>query len=151
MIFSINFQTLFYKCPTTKSPLPFYCSGHNKKIATTYRKEVINKGRTISPPKNELSSKDTEETTQTVEENVERSFDYSNNILHLDFDGLIRNSLEKEDETYFNSQKCNKQYDDLLSTPKDKMLLDFDYGSYNDLDFDSFQNFFGNENFVNLY
>ena len=149
MIFSINFQTLFYKCPTTKSPLPFYCSGHNKKIATTYRKEVINKGRTTSPPKNELSSKDTTDTT--IEENLVRSFDYSNNILHLDFDGLIRNSLEKEDETYFNSQKVNKLYDDLLSTPKDKMGLDFDYGSYNDLDFDfSFQNFFGKENLGSL-
>ena len=72
-------------------------------------------------------------------------------ILHLDFDGLIRNSLEKEDETYFNSQKVNKLYDDLLSTPKDKMGLDFDYGSYNDLDFDfSFQNFFGKENLGSL-
>lgn len=155
MIFSLTFQNVFYHHQYSKASFPFYCSGHNKKISTTYRKDVINQGQENlcgqSLQKMELSSKDTEETTDALDESREEFFNFSaKNILHLDFDDLIKCSRNNGEKGTFNNQHCGKIYDEIISTPKDKMLLEFDYSTINELDFDSFPKFFETENFESL-
>ena len=41
MIFSLNFLKKFYCIENKNLSIPFYCSSHNKKLASEYRKNVI--------------------------------------------------------------------------------------------------------------
>lgn len=121
MIFSINFQKKFYGVGEGKS-IPFFCSGHNKKLSFSYRNEIINQ-----EGKETFSSKEETDETSCIDNNEMCLF---NNILHLDFDSIIKpntDDIDDEDKDIINNFEKIKQ------EANDKLLLDFEVNSINDL------------------
>ena len=146
MIFSINYLMKFYSSIDENyegTTIPFYCSCHNKKVACSYRNDVLYNNNEIKIEK--IDSTNSEDNSSTTNENMnefikqetfieskskieedffescfEECFDEKNKIMNLDFDAikLEGNKTKEYEEEYPNIEN---------SFPQSKFPFNFHY------------------------